>query len=185
MKYLYVILLFFAACQSEQLKEESAAAEAAYFDLAKLVQADIEHNTRNACKEEKQIVVNGKAESRKTDSADWKKELQILLDCDINKPSWKGKFIRREDKRSDGTLICQVFTATSDKLPVRRMYIQYNNDNEIANVTIDKKIRSFLFSNEQQIVYQPEKSFKINATQKALFMKDFNSEVDVEFLCGH
>lgn len=65
------------------------------------------------------------------------------------------------------------------------MYIQYNNDNEIANVTIDKKIRSLLFSNEQQIVYQPEKSFKINATQKALFMKDFNSEVDVEFLCGH
>jgi len=53
---------------------------------------------------------------------------------------------------------------------------------KIQSVEIEKKIGTFLFSHRQYIYYTPGKSFKISARQSAVFMKDFNSEVEVKFI---
>jgi len=180
MKYLFIILLFLVACQNEQMKQESSSAKKVYFDLAKMVQLDIDNNTQQSCGEEKLVSVNGNTESKSIDTLDWKKELQILLDCDINKPSWKGKY--EVQILNDGQKY--IYAANSSKIPVRKMTVNCEQKSgKVISVEIEKKTGTALFSNEQQIIYYPEKSFKIKASQRALFMKDFNSEVDVKFLC--
>ena len=184
MRFFFIItILFFVSCKNESTKTESASTEKMYFNLTKIVQADIDSNSKNYCGEEKTITVNNQMEKQTLARIDWKKEMQLLLDCDINKPSWKGKFDADTIWKEDTTLVSISYRALTDKIQVRRMYVQYNNDNQIANITINKKIKSFLFSNEQQIVYQPAKSFKINSQQKAFYMNDFISEVEVKFLC--
>lgn len=180
MKYLFIILVFLVACQNEQTKEHTASVKNAYFDLAKIVQLDIDRNTQYSCGEEKLVSVNGNMESKNIDTVNWKKELQILMDCDINKPSWKGKFETQELNDHQK----YVYTANSSKIPVRKMIVQYEQKSgKVISVEIEKKTGTALFSNEQQIIYYPEKSFKIKASQRALFMKDFNSEVDIKYLC--
>lgn len=183
MKYLLIITIFLIACQHKQMKEESVIATTSYFDLADLVQTDIRNNTKNSCSEEKIINVNNQLEKKTINTLDWQKEMQLLLDCDINKPSWKGKFKVDTLWKQDSSLLSITYHTLSNKIQVKRIYIQFANDNTIANITIDKKISSILFSNRQQIIYQPSKSFTVSSYQKAFFMNDFNSEVEIKYLC--
>ena len=183
MRFLFVTIIFLTACQNKPKETESTSVEKTYFDLSKIVQADIDSNSKNNCGEEKLINVNNHQEKQTIATVDWTKEMELLLDCDINKPSWKGKFLVDTIWKQDTTLLSISYRALTDKIQVRRMYVQYNNDNQIANITVNKRIKSFLFSNEQQIIYQPTKSFKINSQQKAFYMNDFASEVEVKYLC--
>lgn len=181
MKYFLIITVFFAACQNEQKQSQQAISEKTYFNLKEIVQNDIDNNSKNKCGEEKTVLINIKNETKKIDIVDWKKELQVLLDCDINKPSWKGKF----DTQVLDNHQKYLYTSNSTKIPVRQMTVNYEQKSgKVISVIINKKISTVLFSNEQQITYYPEKSFKINAKQSALFMKDFNSEVEIKYLCN-
>ena len=173
-------LCIFISCNNESNKTEQSSSEKTYFDLAKAVQNDISTNSKNKCGEEKTVLINVINETKKSDTVDWEKELQVLLDCDINKPSWKGKFDTQilDDRQK------YVYTSNSAKIPIRKMIVNYEQKSgKIISIAIEKKISTILFSNEQQITYFPEKSFKINARQRAFFMKDFNSEVEIKYLC--
>ncbi len=181
MKYFLIISFFFIACQNKPSQTEQPSSEKTYFDLSKIVQSDIDVNTHIACGEIKTVSINGKTESKNLYSIDWKKEMQILLDCDLNKPSWKGKFNTQilDDHQK------YVYTSTSTKIPVRQMTVNYEQKSgKLISVIIEKKISTMLFSNEQIITYYPDKSFKINAKQSALFMSDFNSDVEIKFIHG-
>jgi uncharacterized protein YggU (UPF0235/DUF167 family) len=117
MKYLLIITLFFVACKKEQKNEDSTSLEKKYFDLVKIVQADIDNNSTNKCGEEKTVFINGKPESKKIDAVDWQKEMQLLLDCDINKPSWKGKY----NVQILNDSLKYLYIAVSTKIPVRQL----------------------------------------------------------------
>lgn len=177
MRFLVPIFILLVSCQQETKKISS---EKIYFDLEKLVRADIERHTVNNCAEEKNITINGKNESKQIDTVDWEKELQLLLDCDINKPDWIGKY----DVQVLNDSQKYIFTANSSKIPIRSLTVIYEQKGgEVSSVEIVKKISTALFSNEQQITFLPDKSFNIKACQSALFMKDFNSEVEIKYLC--
>ena len=103
-----------------------------------------------------------------------------MLDCDINKPSWKGKY----NVQILNDSLKYLYIAVSTKIPVRQLAVNYEQKNgRIISIEIKKKTGTALFSNEQQIIYFPEKSFKVNGSQQALFMQDFNSEVEIKYLC--
>lgn len=173
------VILFFVSCKNETSKNESTPTANSYFDLAKIVRDDININTRVGVGEEKIVTINGKTETKKVSSINWKKELQLLSECDLNKPSWKGKF----DVTILNDSLKYVYTANSDKISVRKMTVNYEQKNgSIASVEIEKKIATILFKTEQQISYFPQKSFTIKAIQKAIFMRDFNSEVEIKYL---
>jgi uncharacterized protein YggU (UPF0235/DUF167 family) len=121
MKYLLIITLFFVACKKEQKNEDSTSLDKKYFDLVKIVQADIDNNSTNKCGEEKTVSINGKPESKKIDTVDWQKEMQLLLDCDINKPSWKGKY----NVQILNDSLKYLYIAVSTKIPVRQLTVNY------------------------------------------------------------
>ncbi len=180
MRFFYVIIIFLSACKTDSKKNELNSTEKLYFDLINLVQSDIYNNSINDCSETKTVIINGKIESKNIDSISWKNELQLLLDSDINKPNWKGKYNVQILKDSGK----YIYTSNTTKIPISKMTVNYEHKNgKITSIEIDKKIATILFSNEQHIIYYPNKSFKINAKQSALFMKDFNSVVEIKYLC--
>lgn len=178
MKYLCIIILFFSACQNATVQDNSTGVKK-YFDLKGLVQQDINTNMQHHFSELKSVRIDGKQESKQIDTVDWNKELKIILESDINKPNWEGKYQVQTtaDKKE------YLYTTLSSKLPIRSMKVQYaSNSDAVILVEIEKKISSFLFSNQQSIQYIPHHSFKITAKQSAIFMQDFNSEIEVKFL---
>ena len=153
-----------------------------YFDLTKIIQNDIQYNTTNNCAEEKTVYIQYNKETKKIDTVDWNKELQPLLECDINRPAWKGQFFIDtipNELMKDTTL---EYRALNDKISIRTLSIIYTNQ-QIKKISIVKKIKSTLFSTSQIINYVPTVGFLIRGEQKALFMNAFDLNIDVKYIC--
>lgn len=168
-----------ASCQSSA--PASQADVHAYFDLARLVQKDISDNSEKACGEMKTVYVNTTGETKQLDSINWQKELQPILDCDINKAAWFGKFQVDTFHNEPGAMTIQ-YHSMSDKIPVRSMSVLIRN-NTVQRVLILKRTRSFIFTSEQQIAYIPEKGFSVRGEQRAVMMKNFELNVDASYNC--
>lgn len=181
-KNLFFILciLFLFSCNPEE--KGNVATSGNYFDLTALVKKDITFNTSNNCREEKSVYLNANKETKQLDSIDWKKELEPLVECDINKPAWKGKFFVDTVKTTVTGITSIQYRALSEKVNVKSMIIELKQ-NEIQRIYITKKISSFIFSTVQIIEYFPGKGFSIRGEQKAILMRSFDLNVDVKYIC--
>lgn len=178
--YYLLCILLFIACNEREPKISST--NKTYFDLTKVIQNDINRNITNNCTEEKTVYIQNHKETKKIDTVDWQKELQPLLECDINRTAWKGQFFIDtipNDLMKDTTL---QYRALNEKVSVRLLSVIYAN-NQIKKIIIIKKISSFLFSTVQSIDYYPSLGFAIRGEQKALMMNAFDLNVDVKYLC--
>ncbi len=174
----FLILFLTISCQRQSKKSALENVHKSYFDLTQIVQQDVNNNIKNEQSEEKTFFINGKRESKKIIKVDWQKEMEILMECDINKPNWNEKF--NVQSFVDEKKI--IYTSISSKIPIKKMIVYYAKDTtQITSIEIEKETKSILFYNQQHIVYIPTQSFKIKSTQRALFMKDFNTEVEVKY----
>lgn len=176
----YTILLLSCVSCTQQTSNKSNSSTS-YFDLASLIKKDIADNTKNRCGEIKTVYVNTTGETKQLDSINWQKELQPLLECDINKPAWRDKFQVDTFKNNFPDMTIQ-YHSLSDKINVRTLTVQLK-DKEIQRITISKKTRSFIFSSEQMIAYIPGKGFSVRGVQRAFMMKNFDLNVDVKYNC--
>jgi hypothetical protein len=170
--------LFVIACNSE--RETGNAAP--YFDLKTLVKTDIDHNNSMQCGEQKSVLVNTIRETKLLDSIRWEKELQPILECDINKPAWKGKFAIDTVKGDDAGKFMVQYKPLSEKINVKLLRIHFS-DGKPESIFIVKQIRSFIFSSNQSIEYFPGKGFSVRGEQKAAMMESFALNVDVKYSC--
>lgn len=181
--FTFINAITFIACNNTSTETTGIKnLEKKYFDLSKVIQKDIDYNTKNNCSEEKTVYIEYHKETKKIDTANWQEELKPLLECDINKPAWKGQFFVDtipNDVMKDTTL---QFRALDDKVSIRLMSVIYDKD-KIKKIIIIKKISSFLFSTIQSIDYYPTLGFAIRGEQKALMMKAFDLNVDVKYVC--
>lgn len=180
LKYIIPVfcLILIYAC-SQKNEHQNNASSKVYFDLKHLVQADIDSNNKLQRTEIKSITINGKSETKQLDKVDWQEEMQLLLECDINKTDWQNKFLVQND-----SLLHRIsYISLSSKIPIKKMILQFDSiqQEKIISIEIEKRIASVLFSNDQKIYYYPFHSFKINSAQKSFWMRDFNSEVEIKY----
>lgn len=179
MRFITAILILcfcmLIACKKEH---PTSSTKLVYFDLKSIVQSDIDSNSKNQKKETKTITMNGKQEIQQLENVDWQKEMELLLNCDINKTDWKDKFTTQSIP-ADNKI---VYSTISSKIPIKKMSIYFSDSTQkIKYVEVDKETSTLLFSNKQHIVYYPFQSFKINTQQKLLFMRDFNAEIEIKY----
>ncbi|HUM51483.1 MAG TPA: hypothetical protein PK431_06685 [Chitinophagales bacterium] len=181
-QFLIISLLFFSC---KEKKTEQLSTDTVYINIDSIVQSDIDLNMRENCKMEKLAFVNSLKEKKLTDSVDWKQELDILKDCDINKPSWKGKFKVDIVPTTIAHPGCtQYFYRSIDtKIPIKSITVNKDSLDRILNILIQKKIESFLFSSNQQIEYIPRFGYSVRSDQKTSLFSTFNVNVDVKYIC--
>ncbi|HMV14310.1 MAG TPA: hypothetical protein PKK18_05175 [Chitinophagales bacterium] len=182
MKYtiLFFVFIAFVSCKQDEKKARLSSSKPVYFDIKQIVEHDIYSNTTQNCSEEKSILVNRKSETHINQKVNWREEMQVLLDCDFNKAGWIGKF----DSIVSANGLSVSYVTMSSKIPIKKVTINYTEKKQAINsIIIEKKMATFLISNTQQLFYYPNISFKIIAKQSAIFMQDFNTEIDVKFIC--
>lgn len=177
--YIFILIIVFACNQNKDAKNiKQTTAE--NFDITKLVAEDIHNNQLENKKAKKTITINDKQETQIQDSVDWSKTLDVLLECDINKENIKHLYTQNYIHELDSVAV-EMYNATSTKTPIKSMYI-YRKRNETEKIIIHKEIKNLIFSSEQDIEYIPTKLLKIKATQHAIFMQDFKSNIEISFL---
>lgn len=173
-----VALIFITACQDFETNAHNQAIE--LFDIKPIVQKDISYNQQNNCTQKKVITINNKQDILNLENIDWAKDLQILLDADINKKDWQDKFQKQTDTINNE--IITKYSSFSKKIPVKKMLVISDTTNNISSIHIERMINGGLFSSEQVIDYIPTKQFSVKSIQKAFFTKDFKSDIEIYFI---
>jgi hypothetical protein len=181
-QYLTLIILisgfFVSGCENEAAQQKTINT---YFDLKGLIENQIVYLNERKPKVTKTIVLNGKKEINSSASIDWKKELELFTQADINKPAYKNSYsiirknateyeYRLNEKEDLNVRFLKVKIDTIQKQP-RFIQALLRSENRIYE---SEKYIELTFSNINN-EWQPV-SYSVKGYQKLLMMnpKTFN-----------
>ena len=180
-----IIILLLSGCDQPQ---EKAKEKKIYYDIKGFIETQIEFLSEQKPIVDKVMSVSGKNESRSTKEVDWKKELELFIQADINKPAYSKSYaVSKPDS------LTSVYTLkTVENISVKWVRIQL--DKNTGNpVLIQALLRS------ENKLYQSEKnvelhcksesnqwhltSYSIKGYQKLATMdrKDFDIQAEVKY----
>jgi hypothetical protein len=149
---LLLIGVLVTACQNE---EDQKKDEKFYFDLKSFIENQIVYLNDKKPVVTKTVELGGKKVSHKSKDIDWKKELELFVQADLNKPSYRLSYIvqRKDSATYEYTLKPNV------ELPVR--YLKIVTDTSLHQPIYVKA----LFQSTNKI-YKSEKTIELACTRK-------------------
>ena len=161
MKYLLILLLLsqvFTACVPTSANKD---ADKKYFDVAGLIHQQISELSKGKPKIEKKTSLSGKQDQIKTDTLDWNKELALFKEADINSPALRDSYEISEDK-ANKTI---TYAAKEEKLKVKEIKLQYNENSQITNLNISQL--KIIFSEDNHL-YEIQRVMEISLKDNLL-----------------
>lgn len=172
--YISIVLFLLTACSQSKVNSNNKI----LFDLNTLVQQDIDSLQKNNCGCTKTILAVDKKEIAIQDTINWEKEMQLILSCDINKPKWIEHF--KVDSLDNKVL----YTTQNNKIPIKKMVVYYNEQQEVVQVEIKKQQKSILLKNVTYVNYYPKKGFEVKQEQYLPLNKPFIFMVEEKYKCN-
>ena len=153
-KYLFLIFLFFfIGCDQPQEKSDN---KKAYFDLKGFIETQITFLSEQKPTVDKKMRVSGRDESRLTKQIDWKKELELFVQADINKPAYSKSY-----KISKPDSLTTIYTLkTEENIPVKSIRIQL--DKATGNPVL---IQALVHAENK--LYQSEKNIEMHCVNES------------------
>src|SRR5215217_318984 len=150
------ILLLSAGCESKP--DEQRKNISLYYDLKGYFKKEADRlNSKNPIVR-KMVSVNDSPETRSLKIPDWKKELSVISDADINKTSWRGAFSMRKNKN------VEVYTSDDKKIHVKQVTINYRNGKPSGFLILIRNSNT-LYTSTDSISYYPDSLYRIIKTQ--------------------
>lgn len=146
-------LLILSSCQTPA---ETSTEPNAYYDVKGFVQSQIHLLSQQKPTIEKTMVVGQDEEKRTTKAVDWKKELELFLQADINKPAFRQSYATERPDSLTYTYKIQ----TEEDLPVRFLKVVLDK-NSGKPALIEAKISS------KNKLYESEKNLAMRCEEKA------------------
>jgi len=151
-----LIVFLLPSCKPDNLRQGAAKQ---YFDIKGYFENSIAKLERKQQTITKTVVHNGTSESKKVEIGNWKAELALFIESDINKPAWKGLYTVQD---SAGTTI---YTATDPDIRTRRIAIGKTAQG-IKYISIYNEINNVLYSTRETLNYIPDSVYTIEKYQK-------------------
>jgi hypothetical protein len=153
---LFLVLLalagtFVSACQNEEDRNKD---EKFYFDLKSFVENQIVYLNDKKPIVSKTVGLDGKTVSNESKDIDWKKELELFVQADLNKPSYRQSYMV---ERKDSSTYEYRLKPNVD-LPVT--YLKIITDSSLHQTIYVKAL--FQSSNR---IYKSEKTIELSCTR--------------------
>ncbi|MEO6620652.1 MAG: hypothetical protein ABIN80_18475 [Dyadobacter sp.] len=183
--FFVLIGVLLAACQNEEDRNKE---EKFYFDLKSFIENQIVYLNDKRPIVTKIVGLDRKTVSNKSKDIDWKKELELFVQADLNKPSYRSSYIveRKDSATYEYTLKANV------ELPVR--YLKIVTDTNLHQpIYVKARFQSVnkIYKSEKTIELACSKknnlleltSYAVNGYQKLIFMdrKAFDIKANIGF----
>jgi hypothetical protein len=168
-KILYVsgILLLVFGCSPAENKQKDALN---YFDLKGYFEHEAARLTKSNPVFTKTVVVNDAAETKKIRLGDWKKELAVFSDVDMNRNAWKGLFQVKKTAEQE------LFSSDHEKVPVKEVLIIKRN-NKVYGIRILVKNSNVLYSSSDTLSYYPDSLYQVKKKQHIKLLSEKNYSI--------
>ena len=148
--------LFFFACNSAG--KEKQAANVHYFDLqAYFKKEEVRLKNLNPLIK-KSVFVNDSSAHKSLRIADWKKELSVFTDADINKTAWLGQF---KVEKQPGM---ERYTSNQEKITVKELKVMLK-EGKVSGIQIILKNTNALYTSKDTLLYYPDSLYAVKKTQ--------------------
>lgn len=172
MKYTLVLLfLVISACSQpeEEIKRNT------YADLKGFFDAEASRLVKSDPLIKKTVARNDVSETRELKGIDWKTELSLFAESDINKPAWKDSY---KVTNLPGRV---SYKATDSSLRTREISINKDSKGKITKVTILNQSNNMLYSTTEQLMYIPDSLYQISKKQQVIVIGDNRYYINGEF----
>jgi hypothetical protein len=168
--FFFCFTIYLTACNVPTI-EETNRPKTTFFDLKGFFDEEANYLKEQGVKIQKTIQHNETKETQTVLPKDWKKELLLFSESDINKPSWKDKYILDSTDRGNGLTLLH-YKAIDEKLSVQVLDVELKGT-AVHSVLIVKKISNQVYESQQHLTYIPRKSYSIKKSQEVTsFDKD-------------
>jgi len=182
--YLFLVFFMFISCESEKRNIDQTKT---FYDLKGFIEGQITDLNLEKPVVSKTMAIGKEKSQLSSKDIDWKKELELFIQADINKPAYKNSYkIIRAD-----SMTYEYVVNAEEKIPVRYLKIKLDRPGGIPiEVKAILKSENKLYKSEKKIdlscSYINERaritSYKIEGFQKLITMdeKPFKIEARVK-----
>lgn len=153
---LFFVLFLFIRCNDSANKKEKN--DLTYFDVKGYFENEVLRLSKTNPFINKTVNVNGAAESKRIKISDWKKELALFSDADMNRVSWKGLFELKKSKDQE------LYTSDNEKVPVKELLVIYKK-NEVFGLKVLIKNTNSLYTSVDTLTYYRDSLYQIKKVQ--------------------
>ncbi len=111
----------------------------------------------------KKVEVNGSSETKLLKISNWKEELNIFSDSEINRASWNGLF------KIEKTLDTFNYTSDNEKVPIKELKVVYKN-NLVKGIVIVVKNTNMLYTSIDSLGYFADSIYVVKKLQNIKFL---------------
>ena len=156
-----------------------------YIDLEELISQEIDRLEQANPSVKKRISLNGELEEKQIDDIDWKSELNLFLQADINKAAYSDLYdadtLFTNKSRNRYSKIS--YKANSHKLKTQELHFYFLRNTDVV-FKIEGRIEriNFLYTMQEDFGITLGHSYFVTSTQKVLFLKERDFRLDAEII---
>lgn len=176
--HLFLLLLLFVACKLDNIGSDSGVAPTPFFDLEAYFDQEIARLDSLQPKLEKTASIDGEVEKKRIEETDFEQELRVFRRSGINRPSWADKY-QIDSIQEEGVLKKIQYTVLDTSLYTRLLSISFQ-DELVDSIRIQNRANSAIARTEQNLLYLPGRSYRIESVQKTIGAEERKVIVEVE-----
>jgi len=166
------LLLLSLGCINDT--EVAQQRELTYFDIKGYFEGEVSRLSKIKPSIHKSVEVNDSLERKQLRITDWRKELSIFSDADINRASWKGLFSVNKQQGSE------TYVSDDDKIPVKEIKITFDQKHLKSLLIIIKNSNS-LYTSQDSLFYYPDSLYRVKKVQHIKLLKEKHYEIKGRF----
>lgn len=163
----FLIIILFSSCFS---KAKETKQSKFYFDLKGYFSSLATTLNKENPIINKTVSKNNIGESKKIKISDWKQELALFIEADINKPAWKDSYT----KDSSGTKI--IYTSNDADLKTQKIEISFKNGNP-TRIHIETSVNNLLYQTKENLDFYPDSLYNILKKQNVVLLGKNNYQI--------
>lgn len=156
----FILVLILSGCAKENKNSRN---QIYYFDLKTYFNKTATELNSKKILVDKTVSKNELSENKKIEIKDWKTELALFIEADINKPAWKDSYIK------DSTAAKIIYNAKDSDLKTQRIEIEFKNGIPIQ-FKINTKMDNILYHTTEELKFYPDSVYSIDKHQKVMLM---------------
>lgn len=167
--------LFITSCKKENQSTDSGT----YFSVRNFFTAEATRLAKLPILLNKTALSNQDSSNQRIEKVNWKKELTLFTESDINKPAWKQLFKIDSLRSADGLKLS--YRSIEASIPVKQILLTFKAG-KLEKISAEKETNNFVFKSTEEWSYIPDSGYVLNVNQKVLWFFQNNYEVRGSFI---
>lgn len=173
-------MVVLAAC-SKDPTEVYYEEQRSYFDLPTFIDAQINNLKKKGQWVRKHVRKDGHEHIIERGDIDWKEELDLFIESDINRPAWRGEFkVDTIDLEREYVI---TYKSENKEIPVRNVVVTIDKDSgQCLKITVDRRSKNFLYQSDQSIYFTTGEGYMMKGKLSVSYLFDSEYSIETEFI---